>query len=230
MHEERPSPISAVAQPQAAKAAVAAPTPSVTIVQHLWITWFKIAKLHTDMATEARAACLAAAAEDLNHARSLSLEFEASLIAVNACGNCLDALYGSLAVSETARMSVRQRLSQARRQASRHAHIREALKLSFAVTEKNAEWKREFTWLYRLRNFAAHAKDETHSPILHPIGVSTSPVMLDYSMESAQRALRLVTDVFDFCSKNPRTNLPESIRWANEFKHVVISVYGDYPQ
>jgi hypothetical protein len=71
----------------------------------------------------------------------------------------------------------------------RHGKIREALKQVFDTGPVNHEWVSEFGWLFDLRDAAAHAEESPKTPVRHPIGTDTAPEQVDYSVESAERAV-----------------------------------------
>ncbi|MEV4619693.1 hypothetical protein AB0J74_13405 [Asanoa sp. NPDC049573] len=152
-------------------------------------------------------------------------EFEASLIAVAASAHALDALYGSTVVPA----SVRQ--IWASKGTKRHGKIREALKLVFNTGAVNARWAVDFAWLFDLRDAAAHPEEKPKASVPHPLGTNTAPEYVDYSVESAERAVELALSVLRWCVEHPRSAQPDVVRWAASHQSAVAdleSLWGQH--
>ena len=74
---------------------------------------------------------------------------------------------------------------------------------------------RDFEWLFNLRDAAVHHKETTGPPEPHPIGVRTAAANVDYSLESASRAVDIVLDVLQLCVTSPR---PATTAWAEAMR------------
>jgi hypothetical protein len=138
----------------------------------------------------------------------MSREFQSSLVAVSASAHALDALYGSTVIPQT----VRDRWIDKR--TKRHGKIREALKQIFDTGQMNANWMADFDWLFDLRDAALHAEEKPKPPLPHPLGTNTAQENVDYSVESAERAVDLAVSVLQWCVDHPRPRLPDATNWA----------------
>jgi hypothetical protein len=148
---------------------------------------------------------------------ALDEEFDASLIAVAASAAALEALCGSLVVREVV---------QGRKLGEKQpAKIREALKLVFVSQPFNDGWTSKLDWLYELRDPAIHHREEPKKtvPYRSP-GMYTGPEYVDYSMESADKAVQLMLDVLRWCVDNPKLAVPNARAWAEANKPVVANL------
>jgi len=145
----------------------------------------------------------------------MSREFEAAIVAVSASAHSLDAFYGSSAISQAVRD---QRKNTSTR---RHGKIREALKQVFNTGPMNNHWTSEFEWLFDLRDAALHAQEKSGPPVLHPLGTGTAQESVNYSVESAERALNLAMSALAWCVDHPRESLPDTVSWVSLHKQTV---------
>jgi hypothetical protein len=189
-------------------------TPSIIITTRLWLTWMRIA------IDRGRAACDArtdAVNDSLNNetAEWMRIEFEASVVAVAASAHALDALYGSTVIPPTVRA---QWVAKGTR---RHGKIREALKQVFVTGAVNSRWVTEFEWLFDLRDAAEHPEESPKLSVPHPLGTNTAPEQVDYSMESATKAVELALSVLRWRVDHPRRNIADAVQWAEVNKSTV---------
>lgn len=204
---------SANAQSQSAEVVVSAGNPSILSVTHLWLTWLRIAIERAKVARRARKQIESSAGQGTDSSAVsswLQEEFEASVVVVAASAHALDALYGSIVIPQSLRDQWPMRGGP-----PRPSKIREALKQPFDTGPVNHLWVGEFDWLFDLRDAAAHAKEVPKTLVPHPIGTNTAPEMVDYSIESADRAVTFALSVFRWCVDHPRRSLPEAVQWAN---------------
>lgn len=185
----------------------AAESASIQTTTHLWLIWADVA---VDRALAARSARNAAlrASDSAEVSRWMRQEFDASLVAVAASAHALDALYGSTAVPQSVRNEW------VDRDTPRQGKIREALKLVFDTGPVNAPWVTEFKWLFKLRDAAAHAREHPRQTVPHPLGTHTAAEFVDYSKESAVRAVDLMLVVIRWCADHPRPSRPTAVQWA----------------
>jgi hypothetical protein len=195
--------------------------PSILITTNLWLTWMRIA---IDRAQAARHARIEAAKDRLNNetAEWMRIEFEASVVAVAASAHALDALYGSTVIPPAVRA---QWVTKGTR---RHGKIREALKQVFVTGAVNSQWVTEFEWLFDLRDAAAHAEESPKPPVPHPLGTNTAPEQVDYSTESATKAVELTLSVLRWCVDHPRQNLADAAQWAEVNKPTVVKLETEW--
>ena len=199
--------ISANALAETAEVVVTAYDASIVITIHLWLTWLRIAIQRAKEARSARVQIMSSGGQGAGS--WMQQEFEASVVAVAASAHALDALYGSVGIPQSVRNQWKQTGTK------RHGKIREALKRVFDTGPVNQQWVDEFDWLFELRDAALHAEEAPKKPVPHPTGTNTAQEQVDYSVESAERAVELALSVFRWCVDHPRTNLPEAVQWAN---------------
>lgn len=179
----------------------------------MWYTWLRIA---IRQAREARLAREELAQPDNEgNAFLIRKEFEASLVAVAASAHALDALYGSITISQPIRDQWRQRGTK------RRGAIRESLKALFDTGQVNQLWVGQFDWLFDLRDAAAHAKERLQEPFPHPAGVNTAQEPATYSVESAEKAVCITLSVLRWCADHPRTNITEAQQWASSARTAI---------
>jgi hypothetical protein len=198
----------------AAVGIVTVSTPSILITTCLWPTWMRIAIDRARVASHARTE----AAKDRPHnetAEWMRIEFEASVVAVAASAHALDALYGTTVIPPAVRAHWNEKGTR------RHSKIREALKQVFVTGVVNSEWATELKWLFGLRDAAAHATERPKPPVPHPLGTNTAPEQVDYSTESATKAVDLALSVLRWCVDHPRPNLADAVQWAEVNKPTV---------
>jgi hypothetical protein len=53
----------------------------------------------------------------------------------------------------------------------------------------------EFEWLFDLRDAAEHPEESPKLSVPHPLGTNTTPEQVDYSMESATKAVESALSV-----------------------------------
>jgi hypothetical protein len=142
-------------------------------------------------------------------------EFEASLVAVAASAHALDALYGSTVIPASIRAEWKEKGTK------RHGKIREALKRVFSTGPVNTEWVKQFGWLFDLRDAAAHAEESPKAPADHPLGTRTAPEYVEYSTESATRAVTFVLSVLRWCIDHPKADISASVDWTKAHRTTV---------
>ena len=199
-------------------------TPSILIASNLWHGWMKIAIEHMHAARDARTAAAALETPRNEVSTWMSREFHASLVAVSASAHALDALYGSTVIPQTVRDTWKGKGTK------RHGKIREALKQIFDTGQVNTKWVADFDWLFDLRDAALHAEEKPKPPVPHPLGTNTAQENVDYSVESAERAVDLAVSVLRWCVDHPRPNLTDAANWAAatrpSIQELAISVTG----
>ncbi|MFD0276221.1 hypothetical protein ACFVHB_20270 [Kitasatospora sp. NPDC127111] len=205
------------------EAATAAATHSETAILatvHLWMSWLHIGidQALKSQAERTKMEILRDAGE--NYSTVLNAEFQASIVAIAASAHALDALYGSTGIPDDVRQGWKNKGTK------RHGKIREALKIVFDTGPVNSSWVADFSWLFELRDFAAHAPEEAKPLAPHPIGANTSSEYVSYSTENARRAVQFALSVFRWCVDHPRQNKPDAIAWANSVRPVIEELEG----
>lgn len=152
------------------------------------MTWTRIARDAVKQARSTRVEVLDAKANGENWALVTEAEFMAALVAISACAHALDAIYGALKPLV--------KPMQLSKDAPRHAYIRETLTEAFALKRPITKpWKTEFTWLFGLRDAAAHYEEQSLPTVPHPIEGHGSQAVAAYCMEAGDRALSLLLEV-----------------------------------
>lgn len=169
-----------------------------------WIWWAEVAIEQERLAHEARAAYVAAH-DSAEGSRYLSHEGRAALVTLTACAAALDAMFGAVA-----------KLVPAVRTDNRGTTILETFKGAFKTGPQNRRWSDEIAWLFDQRGSAAHFSETESTPQPHPTGLTNvSQENIDYSAESAKRAVDLLLDVLDVCTSSPK---PSTTSWAKDFR------------
>jgi hypothetical protein len=171
--------------------------PGIQVKHHLWITWAEIAIAREDDAEASRRAAVAAHTAGRDAALDTAAETKAAMQAIAACAHAVDGLYGgvrpliAVPASTTARWNTHS--------VARHARIRESLARGFRLRNDVAKrWKREFSWLFGLRNAEVHFEERFQQFVPHPVlPTHVAPEIALYSLESSTRAVDLLLDVFD---------------------------------
>ena len=178
----------------------------VSINNHLWATWMKIAIEQAQRAHQARGR-LASYPWSPEQSPSpewiamLEQEFQTSLVAVTASALALDALYGA-AISKQLRGSWED--------TGRAGRVQESLKRTFETGPVNNHWATEFKWLFARRDAGVHAEEEPQPSARHSLGMNLSPEYVHYSVESAERAVAFALSVLRRCVDFPRRGNQEA--------------------
>jgi rubredoxin len=188
----------------------------ILITANLWSAWLNIAIERAIEACRIRTEMLLVRDNGGEIAALLGDEFQASMVAVAASAHALDALYGSAAIPQSVRDQRR-----TFGKGSRRGNIQEALKTVFDVGTVMTGWVPEFEWLFDLRDAAAHSLEVAETPVPHPAGTNTSPVQVNYSVESAKRAVSFALSVLHWCIDHPRRRDPLAVKWSAEMRPVV---------
>jgi hypothetical protein len=171
----------------------------------LWILWSNIAVRH-----EAEAAKARQSAKERNERRGfigdyLNREFESVLVAVTACANALEALYGGLFT---------QAPMLARPDDERPDWRKVWLTLDacfYLGPHARNTWPGRFEHLFKTkRNTIVHFKEPSRPLASHPLGIRTSPEYAEYALEQANESVDLLLEVLSTCassqSKNPEVD------------------------
>ena len=191
---------------------------SILITSNLWFSWMKVAIEHMQEARRARTAAAAPRIPSNEVSTWMSHEFQASLVAVSASAHALDGLYGSTVIPQTVRDMWKGRGTK------RHGKIREALKQVFDTGQVNTKWVADFDWLFDLRDAALHAEEKPWPPVPHPLGTNTARENVDYSIESAERAVDLAVSVLKWCVDHPRPDVTDAVAWAGANRASVLEL------
>jgi hypothetical protein len=182
---------------------------TVLVRTHLWLWWSEIAIDQERLAQEVRERAVAVMPRAEGFSGLISQETRAALIAIAAASHGLDALFGV----------VKEAISPVRAK-RRWSAILETLKAGFVISGSagGGRWARDFKWLFELRDAAVHFEESQKPTLPHPTGTHTGPENVLYSLEPAQRAVSLLLEVLDTCTRNPR---PPLAAWAETMRPAV---------
>jgi hypothetical protein len=161
---------------------------SVEITHHLWINWTRIAAKHLQAARDSRERVVATKAAGGNWAEVMEDEYSDSLVTISAAAHALDAAYGALKPLVT--------MPQLGDRAARHDHIRSALAAGYRLdNDLCRRWRKDFVWLFDLRDAAVHHREVSRPTVPHPIEGYGSHEAARYCLESCERAVACTLDV-----------------------------------
>jgi hypothetical protein len=215
----------AVVTPATIRATARVHDARVFIRAHLWTTWGEIAIDEEVNARSARADQLKLAAVDPGKqglGEPLLEELRASLVSVAAAAHSLDALYGVLAdmvLEPELREKWRLKREAGEKGPPRHRQVFETIKRAVAADSGTLDqWRRDFTWLFDLRDAALHFREETSEAVPHPSGTTnSSAIYVSYCVENAGRAVDLLLEVLGQAVSSPRPSRPDFVKWASDF-------------
>ncbi|MBD0348116.1 MAG: hypothetical protein ICV59_03105 [Thermoleophilia bacterium] len=219
-----------VIQVAVADAIAMAGSVSIKISMTFWLVWARIAFDHERRARDARRAAEAAQANGERGAEfgeALGREMQDALVAVSGCAHAVDAVYGAVKPG----IPIPEATSDAwkRNRTPRQRQILETLKAGFAIDGKTVErWLREFDWLDDLRDAVVHPEERLDVPHPHPTGTNVAAASATYTIEAAERARRIVLEVFDRCTVSPRSANDEIVAWASRNRPAVETLLHEY--
>jgi hypothetical protein len=115
-------------------------------------------------------------------------EYYDSLVTISAAAHALDAAYGALKPLVV--------MPQLAADAARHDHIRSALCAGYRLgNDVGRRWRKDFSWLFDLRDAAVHHREVSRPTVPHPIEGHGSHEAARYCLESSERAVAIALDV-----------------------------------
>jgi hypothetical protein len=184
--------------------------PRITITTHLWHAWSEIAIRQFHIAREGRSRAQAIGPRGEGIGAAQSEEWYASMVSIAACAHALDAVYG--AVRRAAGITDEDVKKWRKSRTARAGQILETLKKGFDVGSIPGDLASDLSWLFDLRRAELHFNEEPNAPMLHPTGTNTALEQVKYSLESADRAVRILLKVLKACVESPKPPLKE---WAD---------------
>lgn len=185
------------------------------------IHWAQIAIANADAARRARQELADAQRRGSPLDYGLAKEMHASLIAVTSAAHALDALFAELKplVFTQAMTS-----SWKKKGTKRREQIRETFKHGFRIV--GDRWGSDFDWLFDLRNDAVRPRFASGGPGAgsHPLGIGAAPEFCAFTCERAERAARLIVDVYRTCTAYP---WPATEEWADRMAPMVERLQAD---
>jgi len=161
----------------------------------IWLYWAELA-----IENEAEAARRRAAADTSNPGRSMIAETKSAMVAITSSAHALDAFCGKFA-QQIMPEQLRRRWADGRGRRAQQVYT--ALRHGF--WEGRNEWQADLVWLFQdSRNYVLHHTETTQDLVRHPIGGNTAPELVQYSKESAERAVDLMLDIVVRCTANPK--------------------------
>ena len=194
---------------------------TLSIGTHMAVHWAQIAIANAHAARRARQALADAHRRGSPLEFALATEMHASLIAISAAANALEALFTELKpLVFTEEMANTWKKSRTKRR----QQIRETFKHGFRLV--GDRWGADFDWLLDLRNDAVRpgfAAGDRHAGS-HPLGIAAAPEFCEFACEQAERAARLIVDVYLTCTAYP---WPATEEWAEQMEPMVGQLRGD---
>jgi len=195
--------------------------PGLLIGTHMAIHWAQISIASAHAARQARQALAGAQRRGAPLEFALATEMHVSLVAISAAANALEALFTELKplvfTEEMANTWKKNRTK-------RRQQIRETFKHGFRLV--GDQWRADFDWLFDLRNDAVHpgfAAGDPHAGS-HPLGIGAAPELCEFTCEQAERAARLIVDVYLTCTAYP---WPATEEWAERMEPMVEQLRAD---
>ena len=190
---------------------------AVSTGTHMAVHWAQIAIASAHAARRARQALADAQRRGSPLEFALALELHASLIAISAAANALDALFAELKpLVVTAEIASGWKKTRTKRR----QQIRETFRRGFRIVGDS--WGRDFEWLLDLRADAVRQGDR--DPGTHPLGIAAAPEFCEFTFEQAERAARLIVDVCLTCTAYP---WPATEEWAQQTRPMVERLRAD---
>lgn len=185
----------------------------ITTWLHMWIPWGRIAVRSEGAAWTARQRANALHNADKYCGDELEEEMEATLVAVTATANALEAIYGGLHLR--ARNLVRPPSERPDwRKVLRS--IGAAFDLDPATTQS---WASGFKELFAVkRNAVVHFRETPGRPTLHPVGVKTTPELCEYTLEVSAQSVELLLEVLAVTGASS-SRTPELQRYGDELRN-----------
>jgi hypothetical protein len=185
------------------------------------VHWANIAIANAEAARRARHSLADAQRRGSPVDYALAKELHASLIAITSAAHSLDALFEELKPLVFTEAMTN---SWKKNGTKRRGQIRETFKHGFRIV--GDQWGSDFDWLFDLRNDAVHRRFASGDPAAgsHPLGIRAAPEFCTFTCEQAERAARLVVDVYRTCTAYP---WPATSDWAEQVAPMVARMQAD---
>lgn len=168
----------------------------IEVTSHLWLRWVDIA---IDRETEAQRARTMAYADRTNRgsdfATGIETECNASMQAVVSAAFALEAFHKAV-----------QRLltSPLPRQPSASLNVLQSLTNGFQISGMFIQqWQQDIPVLFDSRNNVVHYSEQPGLQPTHPLGMPTSRLHAEYTIEKSNHSLDLVLEIFSTCVSQP---------------------------
>jgi hypothetical protein len=197
-----------------AAAIASAPTPGITIIVHMWITWARLAIEHERSSAMERRAMMSEHARGGNFAEILGRETAEATLAICSAAFAMDALVSvwtqKLMDPEVAKKwSAKDSSAPALKKRAREV-LKRAIGYKAATTLADG-WEVVFVQ----RNEVVHFAEEPGSPVPHPAAIgNTAKVNAVYSKENATKAVDLLMSTLDQVVAADQTKLR---KWISDF-------------
>jgi hypothetical protein len=179
-------------------------SPGLAVRMHriMWAQWIEVAIEHELEAWRAFREIVAETNGD-----ALVREFRASLVAITAAAHTIEAVFGDIKCM----LPVQQRRDK------RHKVLRHAFCTAFGLsTDEEKTLAEELSWLFTLRDMAAHPYTEPEAPEQHPAGVNTGAEHSLFNAETSRRAVDAALMVLGFAATPPLPLNRWIQRWAGD--------------
>jgi hypothetical protein len=179
-------------------------SPGLAISMHqiMWARWVEIAVEHE---LEARRAFQDIVAKPDSDA--LLREFRASLVSITGAAHTIEAVFGDIKYLVPAQP----------RRDKRHKQLCHAFRTAFGVSGAEDEnLAGELSWLFTLRDSAAHPYSESAAARQHPAGVNTGAEHSEFNAVTSGRTVDTAMTVLEFAASPPNPHSRWIERWAGE--------------
>ena len=196
-----------------------APTPTISVTVHMWITWTELAIEHEQKAQTVRQAMLDLHVKGENFAVELGRETGESLLAICSAAFAMDALVGVWArlvmdpqtvskwESPTAGINIGNRAEQVLRRSCKDA------KTAIDLTDR---WR----VVFGQRGGAVHFSETSGPTVPHPSGITNAAeVHSTYGKETATAAVDLLIETLNEVESASK---PKMANWVTDFGRVLV--------
>ena len=187
------------------EAKASAPSVSILMRHHGWMTWTRIAIEHEAQARKARR----------TRSTDPNKEFEASVVAITAVAFALDALF---AVAKAAGIPDQAGTGRG----NRGRKVAEVLKRGTSDTRLASTWTRRMDALFAARRKVVHFGEENKSAVWDSVLQSyVAPEIWEWRLEVAQEAVNLLFEVLDGWQQHPRR---ATMDWAQNMTKSIVDL------
>jgi hypothetical protein len=192
------------------------PSTGVAVRQTMWLQWLEIAVRNEMVARRGFQELITNQASD-----PLGREFRASLIAVTASSNAIEAIFGE----------VKYLIPPQPRRDKRHNQLRHAFRISFGIAAPDdAKLYDQLATLFSLRDSAVHPYTELVPTEQHPAGINTGVEHSLFNAVTSGSAVETAITVIQFAAAPPKPFNYWIARWAAERVTPALGAVGGLQQ
>ncbi|MFC3891624.1 hypothetical protein ACFOWZ_09055 [Lentzea rhizosphaerae] len=179
------------------------PGTHVAMHQIMWARWIEVAVEHELIARAAFPELLARAESD-----AILREFRASLVAVTSSAYTVEAFFGDIKYLLPAPTE---------KPNKRHIALSSAFKLAFRIADsEHSRLQHELSWLFDLRDQAAHPYTESEPAQEHPAGFYTGAECCKFNAVTSGRAVDIALTVLGYADPPCAPHNRSIERWIQD--------------